>query len=104
MINYEYKVAKLAKRNNINGFADVITSVTIHYIASQNGKEAIARCTFDFTFPDVNQKDQQFVPYASVTPEMMIEWTKERLDYTKFNADLERQLHENSLTEEVVLN
>jgi hypothetical protein len=102
MVNYEYKVAKLAKKSQINGFADVITSVTVHYIASQNGKQAIARCTCDFTFPDPNAKDQEFVPYANVTPELMIEWTKKRIDYSKFDADLERQLRQANQVEEIV--
>jgi hypothetical protein len=104
MINYEYKVAKLHKRHEINGFADVITSVTIHYVASQNGKETIARCTCDFDFPNPNGKNTPFVPYGQVTSEMMIEWTKKRIDYTKFNADLERQLTQANEIDEVTFN
>lgn len=102
MVSYEYKVTKLSKRGELNGFANVITSVTVHYIASQNGKEAVARCTFDFTFPDPKEKDQKFVPYEDVTPELMIEWTKKLIDYTKFDADLERQLREANQVDEVV--
>lgn len=99
MVSYEYKVAKLAKRREANGFKDVITSLTIHYVATQNGKEAIARCTLDFAIPE---KNIPFVAYEDVTPEMMIEWSKERIDYVKFNPDLERQLQKDNQADEVI--
>lgn len=99
MIQYSYQVAKLAKRREANGLNDVITSVTIHYVASLNGKEAVARCTLDFPVPE---DSQNFVPYADVTHEMMVEWSKKRIDYSKFHPDLERQLLEQDQTDEVI--
>lgn len=99
MIEYRYKVVKLAKRKKANGLIDVITSITIHYIASENGKEALARCTLDYPIPE---SSNGFVPYDEVTPEMMIEWSKERIDYEIFNPDLERQLRQTNQTDEVI--
>ena len=98
MIQYSHKVAKLAKRREANGLSDVITSVTIYYVASLSGEEAIARCTLDFSVPE---NSQNFVSYPDVTHEMMIEWSKTRIDYSKFNPDLERQLLSKDQTDEV---
>lgn len=91
MVNYTHRVVKLSKRKEANGLKDVITSVTIHYVATKGDKEAIARCTLDF---DIPENSNGFIPYADVTHNTLIEWSKTRIKYENFNQDLERQLDE----------
>lgn len=90
-INYKWSISNLYTSFAIAKFPNAVMVATWQLTATDNNKIASVSGSVDFSI----DKNQHFIPYKSLTEDMVIEWVKEILGAEAITA------YENQLTDQL---